>query len=125
MNDRFQVSPRQTSGKGRRVGRYIGRVRLTPTRTFLGIAVLGSLLYLLYALTVRDASQIPLLSSGAAVLGLAFAGLAVAGAIGAYRAAMADQSGRAFASALLGGVAAVMAFGSFAAAAVLALLWRS
>ena len=66
-----------------------------------------------------------MLSSGAAVLGLAFAALAVAGAIGAYRAGMADQSGRAFAAALLGGVAAVMAFGSFAAAAILALLWRS
>ena len=71
-DDRMQVSPRNPDGTRRqvRVGPHIGPLRLTPTRVTLGIALFGSAAFLLYAITVRDASQIPLLSSGAAVLGM-------------------------------------------------------
>src|SRR4051794_20101628 len=47
----------------------VGLFRITPTRVTLAVALVGSVLFLLYAITVRDTSQIPLLSSGAGVLG--------------------------------------------------------
>jgi hypothetical protein len=79
--------------------------------------------YLVYALTVRDATQIPLLASGAAVLGMVFAALALAGAIETVRAARDDRPGRSVVAAVFGGVAGIVACACFAAAAVLALLW--
>ena len=48
----------------------------------------------------------------------------MAGAYAAYRRASAGQQGRAFAYALLGGVAAVLAAVAFAAASILALVQR-
>ena len=72
-DQRSQVTPRRPDG-GRatvRVGPHLGPIRLTPTRVFIGVALLGSVAYLVYALTVRDANQIPLLASGAAILGAA------------------------------------------------------
>lgn len=97
--------------------------RLTPTRLTLAIALVGSVVFGLYALTVRDASQIPLLATGAFVLGIVFSALAVAAAVGIYRAAAEEREASAFAKALGGGLAALIAFGCFAVAAVLALLW--
>jgi hypothetical protein len=83
----------------------------------------GSIAYLVYAVTVRDATQIPMLASGAAVLGLVFATLAVAGAVATVRAARDDRPAASLGAAIVGGIAGVIAFGCFAAAAVLALLW--
>ena len=108
----------------RRRGLHLGPLAITPTRVTLLIALIGSVGFLGYAITVRDPSQIPLLASGAAVLGIVFAALALAGAIGAVRAGREGAGGRAFAMALSGGIAAVIAFGCFGAAIVLALVWR-
>lgn len=124
IDERWQVSPRRPDGSRGRVGPYLGPIRLTPTRVTLGMALVGSLAFVLYAITVRDASQIPMLAAGSLVLGLVFAALAVAGAVGTYRAASEARGGRAFAGAVLGGVAAVIAFGCFAMAVILALVWR-
>ena len=121
MSERRHVSRRD--GGGSRRGSFIGPVRVTPTRIMLAVAVLGSVGYLAYAITVRDATQIPMLASGAAVLGLVFAALGIAGAVETVRAARADRPGRSVAAAIVGGIAAVVAFGCLAAAAVLALLW--
>jgi hypothetical protein len=106
-----------------REGAYLGPFRITATRVILLVAAAGSIGYLAYAITVRDATQIPMLASGAAVLGLVFSALAIAGAVETVRAARADRPGRSVAAALFGGVAGVIAFGCFAAAALLALLW--
>ncbi len=97
---------------------------MTPTRVTLGVALVGSVLFVAYAITVRDASQIPLLAAGALVLGLVFAALAVAGAVATYRAAADGRSAVAFTDALLGGAAALVSFGCFALTVVLALVWR-
>lgn len=121
---RWQATPLATQDSAERAGPRIGPVRLTPTRVTLGIALGGSALFLAYAVTVRDASQIPMLSAGSAVLGIVFSALALAGAIWTFRAAKDGQGGRAFGLALLGGLAALAAAGSFALAAVLALVWR-
>jgi len=94
-------------------------------RVTLGIALVGSLLFVLYAVTVRDAAAIPMLASGALVLGLVFTALAIAGGVGTYRAASDGRSGTALGEALLGGFAAMIACGCFALATVLILLWRT
>jgi hypothetical protein len=108
----------------RRRGAHIGPLSITPTRVTLLLALIGSVGFLGYAITVRDPSQIPLLASGAAVLGIVFAALAVGGAVSAVRAGREGSGGRAFAMALAGGVASVIAFGCLGAAIVLALVWR-
>ena len=95
-------------------GLHVGRFRLTPTSVMLIVAIVGPFLFLGYAVTVRDATQIPLLVAGLAVLGLVFATLAVTGAIATYRAAADGRSGRAFLLAFLGGIAGILAFVCFA-----------
>jgi len=122
VDDRWQVSQRNPDGSRRRSGLFIGPLRVTATRVTLVIALVGSAAFLLYALTVRDTTQIPLLSSGAAVLGIVFAALAVSGMISTYQAARDGHGGRAFAMAMLGGIAAVIACVCFSGAAILAMM---
>jgi hypothetical protein len=123
MSDGRHVSRRNPDGTRAREGAWLGPVRITPTRVIFTVAVIGSVGYLAYAITVRDTAQIPMLASGAAVLGIVFVALAIAGAVETLRAARADRPGRSVAAALFGGIAGVIAFGCFAAAAVLTLLW--
>jgi hypothetical protein len=125
VNDRWQASPNATDRARRQAGPRLGPVALTPTRVTLFLALAGSLAFLLYAITVRDASQIPMLSSGAAVLGLVFAALAVAGVISTFRAARDGRGGRAVLLALLGGCAALVAFGCLSWAVILALVYKA
>jgi len=122
---RFQATPIAQPPAARRpaTGSRPGR-RLTPTVVTLSIALGGSLLFIVYAIVVRDASQIPMLAAGSAVLGIVFSALAVAGAVMTYRASKEGESGRAFAFALLGGLAALAAAAGFGTAVVLALVWR-
>ncbi len=123
MSGQRHVAPRSPDGTRARSGPHVGPIRITATRIILLVAVAGSVGYLAYAITVRDATQIPMLASGAAVLGIVFSALAIAGAIETMRAARDDRPGRSVAAAVFGGLAGVVAFGCFAAAAVLALLW--
>ena len=127
VGSRSQVSPRKADGTRRvvRFGPHVGPVQLTPTRVTLFVAIFGSVLFLVYAVTVRDASQIPMLSSGAAVLGLAFSALALAGAIGTVRASRTWDAGRALLLAIGGGIATLAAAAAFAGAIVLAMVWRT
>ncbi len=99
-----------------------GGIRITPMRIVLVLALVGSLAYIAFALSVRDASQIPMLASGATVLGIVFLALAVSGARGTYRAGGEGRSGQALTLAIGGGIAAMIGFGCFAAAIVLALV---
>jgi hypothetical protein len=123
LEHRRPVTARPPTGsRPRGDGPRIGPVRITPTRVVLLVALVGSLAYLAFAITVRDASQIPMLSSGAAVLGIVFGALAVLGAVSTYRAGVDGRNGQAFTLAVLGGVAAMIAAGCFAAAIVLGLV---
>ncbi len=92
--------------------------RISPGVVILAIALIGSMAYLLYAITVRDPSQIPLLASGAVVLGLVFGALAIYSLRATWRAGMAERNGRAIALGLLGGVAAMISAGCFALAMI-------
>ncbi len=117
--------PSRPPGKPPRPAPRIGPLVVTPTRVILTIALVGSLVFVLYALTVRDKTAVPLLATGSLVLGIVFALLAIAGAVGAVSAARERQEGSAFLRALLGGVAGMIAFGWFALATVLALVWQT
>jgi hypothetical protein len=101
-------------------------MRITPIRAVLAIAFLGSGAYIGWAIIkVRDVSQIPMISSGFAVLGLAFAALAIGGLIEMWRAANDARTGRAAGLAIGGGLAGLAAIGCFSITVVLALLWKS
>jgi hypothetical protein len=103
-------------------GRRVGPIAITPTGILLVIALIGSVLYLLYAITVRDASQIPLLASGAVVLGIVFVAVAVTSLIATWRSSIGGRDGRAMAHAVIGGVACLAAAGCFAVAIILGLV---
>jgi uncharacterized membrane protein len=97
---------------------------ITPGIAILAIALVGSVLLALYAITVRDASQIPLLASGAVALGIAFIALAVYCVRATWQAGVAGRNGRALGLAVAGGVAAIVGSGCLAGAIILFLLSR-
>ena len=124
VDDRSGVVPRRADGSRGRLGPHLGPVAITPIRAILAIAFVGSLAYIAYAiLRVRDTAQIPMVTSGVAVLGLVFAALSVGGAIQMWRAWQDDLQGRTVLFAVLGGLAGMIAIGCFAGTIVLALVW--
>ena len=96
-----------------------GRRRISPGIVFLLIAVVGSVAFMGYALTVREASQIPLLASGAVVLGIAFAALSLYCLSAVLRAGTEGRGGRAVLLALVGGGAAIATGACIAGAIIL------
>ncbi len=123
--DRSQATPRRSQataasppGTARR-----RRRRISPLWSILVVAVVGSVVFSLYALTIRDEAQVPMLAAGSLVVAISFGAVAVAGAFTAYRSARDGRSGTALAAALLGGLAALIAAGSLAVATVLAQIW--
>jgi hypothetical protein len=98
------------------------RPRLTPLRVTLTIALAGALAVVAYGLIARDATQVPMLTAGEFMTGVVFGLLALAGAWAAFSRARDGESGRALLYAVLGGVAALMAAGAFAAATIQTLI---
>jgi len=101
--------------------RAAGR-RISPGLLILAVALIGSVAFVAYAITVRDVSQIPLFASGAVVLGLVFGALAIYALRATWRAGIAERNGRAMATAMVGGVAAMISAGCFALAIIMFLL---
>ncbi len=95
------------------------RRRISPGLVFLVVAIVASIAYVGYAITVRDASQIPLLASGAVVLAIAFGALTVYCFGAVLRAGREGRGGRSILLALVGGGAAMATAGSLAAAVIL------
>jgi uncharacterized membrane protein (DUF4010 family) len=98
---------------------------ITATRVTLALALIGSLAYVAYAISVRDTRQIPLLASGAVVLGLVFSALAIAGGVATYHAGREGRLLRALLVAIAGGIAGLIAAGAFAFGLVLVLAYGS
>ncbi|MDH4142409.1 MAG: hypothetical protein OEV61_07345 [Chloroflexota bacterium] len=96
------MTQRSTGRSSERRGR-----RLSPGVVFLTVALLASVAYVLYAITVRDASQIPLLASGAVVLAIVFAALTAYSFSATLRAGREGQGGRSLLIGLVGGLAAI------------------
>ena len=88
----------------------------------LAIALIGSVVYTVFVLTVRDASQIPLLVSGLVILAIVFIALAAYCARAVWRSSLAGRDGRALAMAVGGGLAAMIGAGCVAGAIILILL---
>ena len=88
----------------------------------LRMALVLSLAYVGYAITVRDPSQIPLLAAGLVVLGLVFMAIAVVGGRAAWRSSVRGSDARAFGHAIVGGIAALVAAGCIAGAVILFLV---
>ena len=89
------------------------------TGVLIVIALVLSLAYVGYAISVRDTSQIPLLASGLVVLGIVFLAIAAVGGRATWRSSVRGSDARAFGHAILGGIAALIAAGCFALAVIL------
>lgn len=102
------------------------RPRVTPIRLVIAIAFLGSGAFIAYTiLRVRDSNQIPMLSSGFAVLGLAFVAIAIGALVQLWQAASDGRNGRAMVMGIVGGVVGLGAIGCFTVMVLLALLWKT
>jgi hypothetical protein len=97
---------------------------VSPGAVMLTIALGGSVAFALFTLTVREASQIPLLASGAVVLGIAFCAVAAYAARSTWHAGIDGRNQRAVVLALAGGLAAIVGAGCLAGAIILFMLSR-
>jgi hypothetical protein len=124
MSDRQQARSRDGSTERARPseGPRLGPIPITVTGVLILIALVLSLAYVAYAISVRDASQIPLLASGLVVLGLVFLAIAAVGGRATWRSSVRGSDARAFGHAILGGVASLVAAGCFALAVILILV---
>ena len=127
MSDRQEArsrpgsSDRGTSSERNRApqGPRLGPIPITVTGVLIVIALVLSLAYVGYAISVRDTSQIPLLASGLVVLGIVFLAIAAVGGRATWRSSVRGSDARAFGHAILGGIAALIAAGCFALAVIL------
>jgi hypothetical protein len=103
-------------------GRRLGPIPITATGILLLVALVLSVGWLGYTITVRDPSQIPLLASGTVVLGLVFTAIAIVGGRATWRSSVRGRDARAFGHAIVGGFAWLAAAGCFAAALILFIL---
>ena len=124
MSDRQQARSRDGSADhaSRPEGPRLGPIPITVTGVLIVIALVGSLAYVVYAISVRDASQIPLLASGLVVLGIVFLAIAAVGGRATWRSSVRGSDARAFGHAILGGVASLIAAGCIALAVILILI---
>ena len=126
VDERSGVVLRRPDGSRARTRLHVGPVEITPVRSVLAIAFVGSLAYIAYAiLRVEDSAQIPMVTSGTAVLGLVFTALSIGGAVRMWRAWQDGLQGQTVLFAILGGIAGMIALGCFAGALVLGLVWGS
>ena len=98
---------------------------LTPFGLGIGVALVGSLIFIAVGFVNRTTTQIPILAAGLAVLGLTLGALAVACVVAVVRAGREGRDARAFWAALAGGLVVLGAAGALSAAIVLALVWSS
>ncbi len=105
-------------------GPRIGAISINPTGVIFIIALIGSFVFFIYAIAVKDPSQIPLLATGAAVLGLVFGAFSINGLIATWRSSVHGRDGRAFGHAIVGGISFLVAAACFAGAIILGILAR-
>ena len=111
-----------------RRGTYLGRLRITPlvvSSVFVGIALLGSIAYIVYVVAKVEDEQIQLLGYGFAVLGASFAAIALGCVFEIWRAARRARAFRALALAIIGGIAGLVAIGCFSFTAIATMLGAS
>lgn len=109
-----------SAGRG---GPRIGRLRITPLRVTLAVALAGGLAFLAWSVLVRDANQVPMMATGFAVCGIVFAVVAVMSVGGIVSAGREGRDGTAVLTALVGGLIAVAAMLLLAGAVIMSLIW--
>ncbi|MES2209242.1 MAG: hypothetical protein V4515_03540 [Chloroflexota bacterium] len=113
---------RSNAGSGRKIGPFA----ITPIRIILALGFLGALAYLAWAtVKVRDSTQIPMVTTGLGVLALLFAVTSAGGAVRMWQAWKHGDQAQTLLFAILGGIAGMLALGSFAGMLVLSLVWGS
>jgi hypothetical protein len=124
MDDRRRATYRMESADRAdpRPGPHLGPIPITVTGVLIVIALVLSLAYVAFAISVRDASQIPLLASGLVVLGIVFIAIAAVGGRAAWRSSVRGSDARAFGHAIVGGLASLVAAGCIALAVILILV---
>jgi hypothetical protein len=124
MSERRRVPNRSAAPTADRrpTGPHLGPIPVTVTGVLIVVALVLSLAYVGYAITVRDPSQIPLLASGLVVLGLVFGAVSAVGARAAWRSSVRGSDARAFGHALVGGFASLVAAACVALAVILFLV---
>ena len=108
-----------------RRGLYLGPLKITPAFVLVTLALIGSAAYVLYVTFRVEDEQIPLLGAGFGVMGASFAAIAVGSLVEMWRAASRARTGRAFALAIVGGVAGLFAIGCFTFTALSLLVGKS
>ncbi|HET7676651.1 MAG TPA: hypothetical protein VFK38_02250 [Candidatus Limnocylindrales bacterium] len=98
---------------------------VTPTRVVLALAIVLSLGLLVFGVIERGRAQVPILVSGATILGLSLVGAGLIGARAAYAAGRRGAAGRALLYAVLGGGCMLGAAGALGGAVVLGMLYGS
>ena len=103
-----------------------GGLRISPLALLVSGAIVFAVFYISWAVfRVRDVAQIPMLSTGFLVLGLAFGVIAVSAAIRMWRAAERARTGRSMVLAVVGGMFGLAAIGCLTVTILFALVWRS
>jgi hypothetical protein len=98
--------------------------RLPPAPVLLTVGSIGSLVFLLLALTSHT-TPVAVLLSAAVVTGLIFGVDAVIASVITWRASQGGEVGRAFLAAVVGGVASLVSLGAFAVTLVMLLVLNS
>ena len=119
MTARNGSDPRSAGNGG---AKSSGGLAISPGVVFLAVALIGSVVFALYAVTVRDASQIPLLAAGGAVLGIVFIAVAAFAVRATWRAGIDGRNGQALALGVGGGIAVMIGAGCLAGSIILFLL---
>lgn len=102
------------------------RDQVTPGRIALGAAFIVALVLIGYAARIDQTdTQLPLLITGFALLGLVFLTLAAWGCLALVRAGAEEDGRTAFFAAVLGGLSAIAAAGALGGAVILALIWKT
>jgi hypothetical protein len=109
----------------RRRGLHLGPIPLTPINILVTLALIGSVVFILWVVLNRDVDQIRLLAAGFAVLGSTLVVIAILSLVAMWRAASRARVGRAFLLAIFGGLAALGAIGCFTVTALMAMLWST
>ena len=88
----------------------------------IGLTMLGSIIFIGYVVLRIEDNQIPLMAAGFVVLGASLAAVALWSVLGIWRSASRARGGRAFALAIVGGLAGLGAIGCFTVAALSSLV---
>jgi hypothetical protein len=91
----------------------------------IGLTMVASIIFIGYVVLRIEDNQIPLMATGFVVLGASLAAVAAWCVIGIWRSASRARGGRAFALAIVGGLAGIGAIGCFTVAALSSLVLSS